>query len=361
MRKFETRIFLIIRWVALLFLAACAQAQSSEKQADELARQYLEESNLSGFAISVSIGGELIWSQGFGYADLEQQVPISPAKTRFRVGSVAKPMTAMALGHLYESGQIDLDAPIQRYLPDYPEYDGVITARLLAGHLAGIRHYDSDNEVLNAMPYATVPDGLSIFRDDPLVATPGTKYHYSSYGFNLLSAVIESAAGEDFLSYMAENVFRRVGMDQTIADTVFPIISNRSRYYEVRDGELFNTPWVDNSYKWASGGFLSTSEDLVRFGNAHLSNDFLQAQTIEMLWTRQSTSAGEETNYGIGWQIGTRNDGTREVFHTGGSVGGTTVLLLYPDDGLVIAVISNTWRAGLRPLVDSLVDLYLDD
>jgi CubicO group peptidase (beta-lactamase class C family) len=358
MHASQNRYLIVTSLFFLLVLSSCTQGDHKANKANQIANQFLSDSGYPGIAVSVSIGGELIFSEGFGYADLEQQVPVSPAETRFRVGSTAKSMTAMAVGQLYETGKLDLDAPVQDYLPDYPEREGVITARLLAGHLAGIRHYNG-NEFLSADHYATVPDGLEIFKDDPLVVSPGTEFRYSSYGYNLLSAVVEAAAGQEFLSYMDENVFDRVGMQQTIADHVFPVIPHRSRYYEVQEGKTYNSPWVDNSYKWAGGGILSTSEDLVRFGVAHLSDEFLSRDTIETLWTSQLTLDGKKTGYGIGWFTENDNAGRRVIRHSGGSIGGTTNFRIFPDDGLVIAVITNTSGADIGPLTDDLIEVFL--
>ncbi len=341
-------------------LVSCVERNSAGERAADIASRYLEESGVSGLTISVGIDHAIVWSEGFGYADLEQHVPIVPEKTRFRVGSTAKSMTAMAVGQLVEAGSLDLDAPIQDYLPDFPEKEGKITTRMLAGHLGGIRHYNGD-EFYSAENYKSVSDALEIFRDDPVVVSPGAAFSYSTYGYNLVSAVVESASGQNFLTYMEEQVFAPTGMSRTVADRPVPIISDRSRYYRLEDGELVNTPWVDNSNKWAGGGFLSTSEDLVRFGFAHLSDQFLRPETIEMMWTTQVTSGGEETGYGIGW--GTRVDalGRKLIAHTGGSVGGTTNLRIYPDNGLVIAVISNTSDADLGQLTDDIVDAFLSD
>jgi CubicO group peptidase (beta-lactamase class C family) len=358
MRAAKNYFLFVSGLIFLLMLSSCTQGDHRANKADQVTNQFLANSGFPGIAVSVSIDGELVFSEGFGYADLEQQVPVSAATTRFRVGSTAKSMTAMAVGKLVETGRLDLDAPVQDYLPDYPEKDGVVTTRLLAGHLAGIRHYNG-NEFLIAEHYPTVEDGLAIFRNDPLVSLPGAEFNYSSYGYNLLSAVVEAAAGQEFLSYMEETVFDPVGMEQTIADHVYPIVPNRSRYYEVQDGVTYNSPWVDNSYKWAGGGILSTSEDLVRFGVAHLSGDFLSRDTIETLWTSQSTLDGEETGYGIGWFTETDSAGRRVIRHSGGSIGGTTNFRIFPDDGLVIAVITNTSSAAIGPLTDDLIEVFL--
>ena len=342
-----------------LITAACATTTSQSTAPASVAEQFLQESGVSGLAITVGTTDGIIWSQGFGYADLEQGVPVDPARTKFRVGSTAKSMTAVAVGQLHERGKLDLDKPVQAYVPEFPEKSGAVTTRLLAGHLAGIRHYADEDEFLSAVSYESVVDALEIFSDDPLLFRPGAQFQYSTYGFNLISAVVERAAGEDFLDYMARHVFTPAGMDSTVPDHVLPLIPNRSRYYSMHDGEIVNAPWVDNSNKWAGGGFLSTSEDLVRFGQAHLSGALLHRETIEMMWTSQKTSAGKATGYGLGWMIGLDDSKRNVVRHSGGSVGGITELRIYPDQGLVVAVITNTAPANVRDLATEVAEYFL--
>jgi serine beta-lactamase-like protein LACTB, mitochondrial len=187
-----------------------------------------------------------------------------------------------------------------------------------------------------------VLDGLKIFENNPLVAPPGTAFHYSSYGFDLLSAVIESASGENFLSYMRRHVFTPLGLVDTTADQNRPIIEQRSRFYQrEKDGTTDNAPYVDNSYKWAGGGFLSTPEDLVRFGSALLHPGVLTQDSLRLLFTSQKTVSGEETGYGIGWFIGKSRSGQRIYQHAGGSIGGTSQLIIYPDSRVVVALVTN--------------------
>lgn len=345
--------------LVLTQLSACQPRDDTTLKVNSLATEYLAQSGVSGLAISIGRNNTIAWSGGFGYADMEQQVVINPAHSLFRVGSLAKPMTAVAVGQLVEAGKLDLDAPVQTYLPDFPDKGLPISTRLVGGHLAGIRHYQGD-EFFSARHYDTVSEGLTIFMDDPLVSEPGTEFHYSTYGYNLISAIVERASGQEFLAYMDEQVFGPAGMNTTQADQVEPLIANRGRYYRLQDGELVNTRWVDNSNKWAGGGFLSTADDLVRFGQAHMDGRLLQPETVELLWTSQATSGGEQTGYGIGWRIDSDAAGRQVIGHGGGSVGGTTKLRIYPDQDLVIAVISNTSGAELDPIVDAIVDVFLE-
>ena len=300
-----------------------------------------------GLALAVAVDGTIVYSEGFGFADLEERVPVWPT-TKFRIGSISKPLTAVGLMELVQSGKMNLDAPIQKYVPSFPDKGAPITVRMLGGHLGGIRHYQGD-EFLTQKHYSTVTEGLAIFENDPLVAPPGTKFNYSSYGFNLLSAAIESASGQDFLSYMRANVFAPIGLVHTTPDLNSQIVEQRSRFYESpKNGAVENAPYVDNSYKWAGGGFLSTAEDLVRFGSALLQPGILTAQSLKTMFTSQKTTAGEETGYGIGWGIGKTPSGKLFYAHSGGSVGGTSQLIVYPDSRVVVALVSklsdSTWK-----------------
>ncbi|MEO1203394.1 MAG: serine hydrolase domain-containing protein [Pseudomonadota bacterium] len=341
----------------------CATSTVTIDRAETLGVQFVDQLGISGLAIAVGKDDEIVWSHGYGFADLEHRIPVSPTATRFRVGSVSKPMTAVAVVQLYQDGRLDIDAPVQDYVPYFPEKEGVVTTRLLAGHLAGIRNY-ADGEYYNTRAYDSVEQAISVFAGDPLEFAPGTAHRYTSYGYNLISAVIEGASGQPFLDYMREHVFAPAGMSRTIADHVDLLIPDRARPYEIQDGVLVNAPWVDNSVKWAGGGFLSTADDLVRFGLAHFSAFQMNQDALNLLWESQKTIGGEVVDYGIGWRLRTDSRGRRVVYHGGSAVGGTTDLHVYPDDGLVIAAISNTSPAHIplaasQALVDELADLFL--
>jgi serine beta-lactamase-like protein LACTB, mitochondrial len=346
---------------ALAQRTASAPGGGEDAPAMELARErirgHMAEANLPGLSIAVGRAGEVVWSEGFGWADLENRVPVTPLH-RFRVGSVSKPLAAAAIGILVERGRLDLDAPVQRYVPEFPAKRWPITSRQVAGHIAGIRHYNGA-EFLSAERYGDVRESLATFAEDTLLFEPGTAYSYSTYGWNLLSAVVQSAAGEEFLSFMRREVFDALNMRHTVAGHTDSIIDHRVRFYDRgRDGRLLNSPYVDNSNKWAGGGFLSTPEDLVRFAYAHMNPTIMRPQTVAMLFEPMRLATGESTDYGIGWRDYTQ-DGRRAVGHTGGSVGGTTALLLYPDDDVVVAIVVNMSSApGLVALAREIADAF---
>ena len=337
---------------APLHLGAVVEQARALVQADLAARGY------PGIAIAVSVAGETVWSEGFGYADLEHRVPMWPS-VKFRVGSISKSLTAAAVATLVEEGRLDLDVPIQRYVPSFPEKTYPITTRQLGGHLGGIRHYQGDENFIRDA-YATVVDALSIFEDDPLLHEPGTAFSYTSYGFNLISAVVEGAAGQPFLQYMRETVFGPLGMHDTVADFVTSLIPQRTGYY-VRDadGHLVNAWFVNNSYKWAGGGFLSTTEDVLRFANAHLGHEYLSDSARRLLFTEQKTRDGEGVGYGFGWFIRTDDAGRRLLYHSGGSVGGTSMMMMQPDTGVVVVGLINLTGAN-NSVVREVLQLFVD-
>ncbi len=323
-----------------------------------LVQQDLAQKNHPGMAIAVLVDGETVWSEGFGFADLEHRVPVWPT-TKFRIGSISKPLTAAAVAQLYEQGRLDLDAPVQQYIPSFPEKRWPLTTRHLGAHLGGVRHYRGV-EFLSSTSYHTVENSLTIFAGDPLLHEPGTKFSYSSYGWNLISAVVEGASGQAFLDFMREEVFEPLGMRHTVADHPDSLIFQRVRFYVRGNNDaLLNAPFVDNSYKWAGGGFLSTPEDLIRFANAHLSDDFLTDEARAMLFTTQRTHDGESVNYGFGWRVQTRQDGRRYLSHSGGSVGGTSLLIMQPDTRVVVAGTINLSRADLD-VVNAVLRLFVE-
>ncbi len=301
-----------------------------------------------GLAVAVAFNGKVVWSEGFGYADLETKRPATPATTRFRIASISKSLTAVGLMRLVDQNQLDLDAPVQKYVRDYPEKpEGVVTPRLLAGHLAGIRHYRL-LEAFRNEPFANVQAGLAIFKDDPLVAAPGEKFHYSTYGYSVISAVMESAAHRDFLDFMQAEVFAPLGMNHTGPDRAAAVDPLRTQFYKSSLlGGFSPAGPIDSSYKWAGGGFLSTAEDLAIFGSALLQPGFLKADSLTQMFTPHRTKGGKPSSYGIGWGIVRNWRGRTYYLHTGDQQGASTILIILPKPKIVIAVLSNVSKASL--------------
>ena len=346
-----------------LYIALPAQLFSQDHllathKADSISQAFFTKYSLPGLSISVYKDNGLIWSKGYGYADIENKIPVFPSETLFRVGSVSKTYTAAGLGVLIQNNKLDTRKTVQTYAPDFPKKKYPITVKEVAGHIAGIRHYRG-NEFMNTKKYATVTEGLQFFKNDSLLFEPGTDYKYSSYGWNLISAVIEGASGEAFLPFMKAEVFEPLGMNHTLPDWADQEIQNRSKFYIWRNGANVEAPYVDNSYKWAGGGFIGTTEDMIRFGEAHLDYDFLNEATQKVLMTPQQLDNGKSTNYGMGWSGFNDNATGYWIGHTGSSVGGTTMFIINKEHKMVIAYTINRSGAEFDNLHFKLAQVFL--
>jgi len=276
------------------------------EQGRQLARAGLVEQNLPGLSVAVGIDGEIVWAEGFGWANVANKVPVAP-NMRFRIGHVSKVLTSAALGLLIDQGRIHLGDEIQKYVPTFPRKRWSVTLRELMAHTAGLKHYTGE--------YADVPsghcdrasEGLQSFADDPLLFEPDTQSRYSTYGWVLLSAAVEAVAGEPFFTFMRTQILAPLGMTATVPDSPTQSIPDRVTFYFPRIN-LFgqNTAEsVDYSCFAGAGAYLSTPSDLVRFGLAMTNGRLLQPATIRMLQTRQELASGKETGFGLGWTVET--------------------------------------------------------
>ena len=251
---------------------------------------------------------------------------------------------------LAEKGKLDLDAPIQKYVPHYPKKQWPLTVRHLLCHQGGVRHYREASELYSTRHYRDLIEPLRVFKDDPLLFEPGTRFHYSTYGYALLGVAVETAAGMRFIEYLRQNVFQPAGMERTQVDDVFTVIPNRARGYRKILGDgLQNCALADTSNKIPGGGLCGTAEDLVEFAIHLTGGTLLKKETAEQMFVRQKRRNGSPTPYGLGWQI-TERGGQRWVGHSGAQQGVSTLLLLWPKEGLVVALMANLEAANLEPL-----------
>jgi len=333
------------------------------RKARELVRQMIQEENIVGLAISVSVNDSLIWSEGFGYSDLAGQTPITPGETYFRIASISKPVTATLLGRLYEEGIIELDKSLYTYVPDFPKKTYDFTIRQLANHRAGIRHY-TGLERENRKPLS-IEEGLQKFQDSKLKFEPGTAYQYSSYGYNLLGVAMQRAAQQPFEDLLRIYVTEPLNMKHTVADSGVYDRMQTSGFFESNGkGKNKEAKPVNMYMKLPSGGMLSTSEDLVRLGNAYAFGRILQDETRNAFLANVPLPNGKNVGYGLGWGLGTDKQGRTFISHTGGNTGSVCRLIVYPEETLTIAVVSNTygidWLKFIRVL-SAVSTTFLDE
>lgn len=323
---------------------------------ERMIRAEMERQQIPGLSVALVTDHQFRWAKGFGSADVENSVPATE-RTVYRLASISKTITAVAVMQLVEQGKLDLDAPVQRYCPAFPEKPWPITARHLLAHLSGIRHYKRPEEITSTRHYTRIVDTLEIFKGDPLEHEPGARFTYTTYGYNVLGCAIEGASGMSYMDYVREHIFRPAGMERARDDNVFAIIPHRAQgYRRTSSGELQNSPLADTSNKIPGGGLCATVLDLARFAIALQRGTLLRPQTLEQMWTRQKTRDGRETSYGLGWSL-SEYRGRREVFHTGGQPRVSTLLYMRPDDRMAVVLMSNLEGARLVELARRIADL----
>jgi len=262
--------------------------------------------------------------------------------TKFRIASVSKSLTSFALGKLIDLDKINIDSPITTYLPSFPKKKFNITPRQLASSTAGIRHYNSTDPKLNHKNYATVFDALERFQNDELLFEPGTEYLYSSYGWVLLSAVMEKASGTTFFELL-QQTWDDLEMKNTSFDFPDTSIQQKSKFYiydKKQNRKL--APLEDRSYMYAGGGYLSTAGDMVLMGDAIIQNNFLSETTKKLITQSHKLNNGALTHYGLGWESGQSRLKTKVLFHSGSLPTSLAHLVVYPDEEVVLAYLANT-------------------
>ena len=332
-----------------LLVTASAQesklSSSKRTQIEAAVSAYMASTHVPGLSVAVVENGEYEWGAGFGLADVENNSPASE-HTLYRLASISKSLTATAAMQLVERGQLDLDAPVQKYCPAFPPKQAPITTRQVMGHLGGIRHYKSDSpddpEVGNTKHFENpIQAGLDFFKNDPLVSDPGKQFHYSTQGYTLVGCVIEGASAGKYVDFMRQNVFAPAGMEKTQADNRFSVIPYRTRFYrKTESGAIQNADFLDSSYKIPGGGWLSSAEDMARFEVAILNDKLIKRGTRDLMWTPLKPSDGSKDNYGLGWGPWSEN-GVALVGHSGGQQGTSTQFLIAPTQRAGVVVLTN--------------------
>ncbi len=337
-------------------------------RARQAVRAALSEENLTGLSVAVGVENDLVWAEGFGWAELDGRAPVTP-DTRFRIGTASAVLTSAAVGVLVEEGRLKLDEPVQTYVPEFPVKPWPVTLRQVMGHLAGLGSDGGDESPLFSRHCERPADALRAFADRPLRFEPGTRFRFSNYGWIVVSAAVEAAAGQPFLAFMRERVFEPLGMDDTTADAPAEEVPNLATFYFPRfmaDPRYGLHPMrpIDLSCYAGSMVFVSTSADLVRFGLGISRGALLRPETVRLLQTSQRLASGQETGYGLGWDLETvtlAGERVRMVGHDGESLGGMVgSFMVVPDRGLVVAVLSNISYAGTFSLALKVADAFAE-
>lgn len=334
----------------------------------EILRASVAEQNLPGVSVAVGVDGNLVWAEGFGWADIESKVAVTPA-TRFRIGTASTALTSAAVGLLLERDRLEIDEKIQAYVPEFPVKQWPVTLRQVMGHVAGVRTDSGDEGPLFAARCERPVEALQYFADEPLRFEPGTQFNYSSYGWILMSAAVENAANEPFLTFMRTQVFEPLGMTDTRADAGTVPIPNVTSFYFPRfagDPRYGPDPMRPLEYSCYAGAsvFLSTPSDLVRFAMGINSGKLLQPGTVQLLQASQQLASGEQTGYGLGWDLETATlsgKPTPVVGHDGESLGGMVAsFMTFPEYGIVVSLTTNISYADTHSVAVKIAEAFVE-
>ena len=317
--------------------AAAPSPAEIRTRVDEYVRAAMAVHSFSG-SILVAQNGQAIVSKGFGMANIELAVPNTP-QTVFRLGSVTKQFTAMAIMILQERGKLRVNDPACQYLPECPAAWQPLTIRHLLTHTAGIPNYTNFPDFVRVAVLPTTSTELvGRLTDKPLEFPPGEKFAYSNSGYYLLGLIIERASGKSYADFLHEAVFTPLGMTHTGYDSPSRILKNRAAGYARQAGVIVNAAYMDMTLPYAAGGLYSTTEDLLRWDQALYTGTLVSEKSLDEMFTPY------KGGYGYGWSIGRKFD-RPEISHGGGIYGFATEIARFPADRVTVIVLSNVETA----------------
>ena len=348
----------IVGLASACFLFTEAPSRAATDEANLIGESIMSELPIPALSVAVYADGGIAWSRAYGTASIELDVPATVGH-RFRLGSVSKIVTASIAARMVDQGLVDLDAPIVRYLPELPEHHHSTTLRQLLGHLGGVRNYNradfdllAPGSVIDLRIYPDTESALSLFINDPLIAPAGTTYSYSTFGYTLVSAVLESAGNASFSDLLSQYVTEPLSLESLQTDRLFDLRPGRVSLYDLGDvyrqridptitDDIVNALSNNPAYKWAGGGLIATPSDLARFGAAFIESGFLTSMTFTEVFTVQNSDSDNANRVGLGWRVDHDSAGRLRYHHAGEQQGARSVLIVYPEHDVVIAMMSN--------------------
>lgn len=323
-------------------------------------REMMKEGDVPGVGVAVAVKGRVVWSEGFGLADREKGTP-ADAKTRFGLGSISKSLTTALAMRLAEQGMLDIDAPVERYLNDWPHSGKGITVRLIAAHLSGLDDQFAAGLMETQTAYTTEAAMKEIVKE-PLRSKPGTEVFYGTGTYTVIAAVIEKVAGKRFEQAMADEVLTPLGLEDVVPNDPRRHLERKTSFYRSdSEGKLQRVAPYDPSHKRAGAGYLATAENMARFGAALLSDGFLNAASRAVMFRGLKTASGQETGFALGWRP-VRDIKRRPIYaQPGGGPGISSVVVLYPNEQLAVAILTNRTGAATGALAQKIADAFLED
>lgn len=345
--------------------ASESSVETANLKGDQLAGALLHNlyanHRVPSMAVTILRDGESILNKGYGRVSGASGQKVKPGDTLFRIASISKCITGMALGRMQEQGILQLDDSFYKHVPDYPKKQFDFTLRMLATHTAGIRTYRG-RELVSNRPLS-IQEGTGMFSGDPLQYIPGSDFLYNSFDFVLLSLAMEKASGMPFSQYVLQEVLLPLGMLNTFPEPRRkfewkPFKGRVASWHSPSRSGFRKALPVNNHYKMAGGGYLSTSEDIARLGQAVLQGKLLSEDTYHQVF-RPQLVLGKSTFYGLGWQVSNDEHNRAFIGHVGNSVGAYTNFYVYPEDHTVFSILINSSDPRVQPELDRAINAVL--
>lgn len=333
------------------------QKRTGFAKVDHIIEKLTRKKKIPGLAMTVSKKGIIEFSKGYGYSDLENKLPVNTSQTIFRIGSLSKPIAATGLAKMVEKKQIELSDSIYNCVPYFPQKKYGFTIKQLGGHLAGLRNYKG-NEFLNNKPLS-IKEGVELFQNDSLLFEPGRNYSYTSYSWNLLSLAMQEIAHKPFENIVKEEVLKPLELNHTFPDKQETKVG-KAVFYRKKRRKFIKTTQVNNYFKLAGGGYLSTSEDITKLGNAYLSDAYLKDKTKQVFTTSQKID-DKPTYYGVGWQASFDHKNRPYFGHIGNGYGGYGIFYVYPKENIVITILMNCSNPNQDKKFNTIIDAVFEE
>jgi len=361
--KHINKLFILFGLLSFIIVGERVSAQTftdfrKEETFSSFVKAQMKQDKIPGLSIGFVKDGEF-WAKGYGYIDLENKVP-ADKHSAYRLASNTKSMTAAAILKLHKNNKLDLDDPVSKYVPYFPNKKWEVTIRQVLGHTGGISHYKNYETEGHIKTDKDTKEAIEIFNDFDLVAEPGTEFNYSSYGYNLLGAVIEEASNMPYEKYLRKHIWNPLDMNHIYMDEPGKIIKNRAEGYQLIFGEIKNSEFVNITSRFAAGGTCASVVDLLKYGNGLNNAEILSENTISLMDSSMTLENGISTDYAMGWRNKPVN-GHYMVYHTGGQPETRTMLVRFPDQNLTIAVAYNLEGGSLRAFPKRLYQLIMEE
>lgn len=346
----------VLLFISFILTSITLFSQQPLHRSSASLKSHISKNKSVGISGGYATSDRVLWIGHEGYSDLKAKKPID-SLTLFRTASIAKPITAIAIMQLYEEGILDIDRAVSEYISNFPIKEGsLITVRHLLQHSSGIGGYQSAKEAETKTEYPSLRDAIEVFQDRDLNFTPGSNYYYTTYGYVVLGWIIEEISGLPFELYVKKNIFEPLKMNNTgvekyhspnLRQTKFYTQKNtNTKKYSSSKNKIKEKKRTNLSNRIPGGGFYSTTHDLLKFGQAILKNRLVTKETLDLMLTDPKLRK-EGNSYGMGWFLYGENPKYGNVFgHGGAQTGASNLLMILPDEDLVIVILSNTSHTG---------------